>query len=356
VISASYSSGPDSSGYETWTFSGTATGATQFYISYTVSGTTYYDPGNSVNYTIGASSTTSATSTTTTGTVSSTVSSTATSTSTSTSTSKTTTSTTTAAATTATGTGVSASSLPPILPTSYPSEDPATPLSGCNNWNGLDSCTTSGVYEFTPSAENRRWQTPPEGDPAYFDTFQDYSDLIGYADIQYSASRTTAVVTVNAASKTDETLTYNFGGTTQSSNTFKVDSSFSGTLAITVTSASGKTLVLEPLNFIWQNVALSAAQSTFNSGQKGAIVELFGWPYNDVAKECSFLGAAGRSLREARLKLMTDNADRLHGCEGLAADGACVGLELVRDGQHVPPLVFCISARELQACQPSRDS
>jgi alpha-amylase len=293
VISAAYSSGPDSSGYETWTFSGTATGATQFYISYTVSGTTYYDPGNSVNYTIGSSSTASVISTTATSTATGTATPV---TSTSTSTSKSTT-----ATTVATGTNVSASSLPPIIPTSYPSEDPATALSGCNNWNGLDSCTTSGVYEFTPSAENRRWQTPPEGDAAYFNTFQDYSDLIGYADIQYSASRTTAVVIVNAASKNDETLTYNFGGTSQSSNTFKVSSSFTGTLAITVTTSSGKSLVLEPLNFIWQNVALTAAQSTFDTGQKGAIVELFGWPYNDVAKECSFLAAAGKPLRKAGL-------------------------------------------------------
>lgn len=39
-ISASYSTGPDSTGYEIWTFSGKAVSATQFYISYTVSGTT----------------------------------------------------------------------------------------------------------------------------------------------------------------------------------------------------------------------------------------------------------------------------------------------------------------------------
>ncbi|KAL7266620.1 glycoside hydrolase 15 protein [Rhizina undulata] len=58
AISASYSSGPGSDGYETWTFSGTATGATQFYITYTVSGSTYYDPGNYVNYQISGSATT----------------------------------------------------------------------------------------------------------------------------------------------------------------------------------------------------------------------------------------------------------------------------------------------------------
>ncbi|KAI5849896.1 hypothetical protein BZA05DRAFT_401884 [Tricharina praecox] len=52
AFAAAYASGPASDGYETWTFSGTATGATQFYIKYVVSGVTYYDPGNSVNYQI----------------------------------------------------------------------------------------------------------------------------------------------------------------------------------------------------------------------------------------------------------------------------------------------------------------
>ena len=31
----------------------------------------------------------------------------------------------------------------------------------------------------------------------------------------------------------------------------------------------------------------------FESGKKGAIVDLFGWPYNDIAEECDFLGVAG---------------------------------------------------------------
>ncbi|KAF3906695.1 Glucoamylase [Dactylellina cionopaga] len=56
TIAGSYVSGPDSSGYEVWGFSGSAVGATQFYIAYTVNGATYYDPGNSVNYQITASS------------------------------------------------------------------------------------------------------------------------------------------------------------------------------------------------------------------------------------------------------------------------------------------------------------
>ncbi|KAL7273623.1 hypothetical protein RUND412_003498 [Rhizina undulata] len=280
-ISASYSvSGSD--GYETWVFSGTATGVTQFYIEYDVSGSSYYDPGNYVNYIITATTTTSATATSLTSTSSGT--------------------TTTAVATTTTtstsngsgvGTGTLSPSQPPaIIPTSIPSEAIPDLPATCSNWNGLDSCVT-GSDQFLDSSENRRWQTPTEDDPAYVDSFQDYRDLIGYADIQYNSARTEAVVVVNAVERSGSALTYIFGGVSQSGNSYELTSSYTGTLTISVTSGNGKSLVLEPLNFIWQNAALTAAQSDFTGGQKGGIVELFGWPYNDVAQECAFLGKAG---------------------------------------------------------------
>lgn len=209
---------------------------------------------------------------------------------------------TSATTTVAPGTGaVSASQPPAILPTSIPSEAIPTAPSGCGNFNGGDSCASGSVYTLPDSSENRRWQTPPEGDPAYVSTFQNLRDLVGYADIQYNSARTSAAVVVNAASRTGEALTYNFGGNSQTSNTFQVSSSFTSSLAITITSASGKTLVLDPLNFIWQNNALTAAQSTFTNGQKGGIVELFGWPYNDIALECTFIGKAGTDPQRSSL-------------------------------------------------------
>ena len=33
--------------------------------------------------------------------------------------------------------------------------------------------------------------------------------------------------------------------------------------------------------------------SAYREGQKGAIVEFFGWPHNDIAAECQFLAEAG---------------------------------------------------------------
>ncbi|KAI5786947.1 alpha amylase [Pyronema domesticum] len=269
TITASYSSGPDSTGYEVWSFSGTAKGATKFNIQYTVSGSTYYDPAIDSYYSIstGSSTSTPASSTTTSTTKSSTTSA-------------------------PTGTALPSVNLPAILPVNFPAEAPATSPSGCGNWNGLDSCPDGTTFNFTASSEKRRWQTPPKGDVAYVSTFQDYNSLIGYSDIQYNSAHTSAVVTVNAASKSGDTLSYNFGGTSQTSPSFTVNSGFGDALSITVTSSSGKTLVLEPLNFVWQNADVTAVQKTYD-GQKGAIVELFGWPYNDVAKECVFLGKAG---------------------------------------------------------------
>ncbi|CAZ83956.1 unnamed protein product [Tuber melanosporum] len=281
-ISATWSvQGTD--GYEIWTFSGTATGATQFHIKYDVSGTSYYDPGNTDNYQV-PTTTGAATSTTTIPPTSVGSGTTATPTIPTTT-------------TTCTGTPVSIGpvdpSIPPaIIPSKIPSEPVPTVPSGCGNWNGLDKCA-NGVYTFPDSAERRRWQTPPEGGDGYFKSFQDYRNLVGYADIQYSSDRTRAVVVVNAASRTGECLKYSFNGVGQSSNTFQVNSGFAGQLEITVTGSDGSSLVLEPLNFFWQNAPLSAAQSTFSDGQKGGIIELFGWPYDDVAKECAFLGKAG---------------------------------------------------------------
>lgn len=99
---------------------------------------------------------------------------------------------------------------------------------------------------------------------------------------------------INAASRAGEVITYAFnGGTGTTSNTFQVSQGFSTSLAMKLSTPSGKTLTLDPINFIWQNSALTSAQSTFQNGQKGGIVELFGWPWVDVGKECAFLGKAG---------------------------------------------------------------
>lgn len=40
-------------------------------------------------------------------------------------------------------------------------------------------------------------------------------------------------------------------------------------------------------------VAPIAGDTAYRGGQKGAIVEFFGWPHADIAQECAFLANAG---------------------------------------------------------------
>ena len=51
-------------------------------------------------------------------------------------------------------------------------------------------------------------------------------------------------------------------------------------------------LELEDEYFMWDNPTVNQG-SQYEGGQKGAIVELFGWPYDDIAEECEFIGNAG---------------------------------------------------------------
>ncbi|KAH7109641.1 glycoside hydrolase superfamily [Dendryphion nanum] len=284
-LPAKYVSGPDSSGYEQWSFSGTATGATEFYILYTVSGQSYYDPGNFVNYKITSATSSSATTVpSTSGLVTSQASTTSPST---------TTIVVSSISSSPPSTGaVSARPIPPFYSASIPSEPAATSPAGCGNFNGGDSCSSGSTYTFPDSAENRRWQTPPQSDPQYVSEFQSYRSLTGYADIQYNSARNAAVVVVNCLSRTQATLTYSFNGASQSGNTFQANTNTRGGLNIVVTGSDGSKLTLDTLYFLWENAAINA-QSSFSNGQKGAIVELFGWPYAAVAKECTFVGKAG---------------------------------------------------------------
>ena len=52
-------------------------------------------------------------------------------------------------------------------------------------------------------------------------------------------------------------------------------------------------LTLKPLVFAWQATSLLNRTGDYRSGQKGAIVEMFGWPHLQVALECPHLAKAG---------------------------------------------------------------
>lgn len=46
-------------------------------------------------------------------------------------------------------------------------------------------------------------------------------------------------------------------------------------------------LVLENIYFIWDNIRIDSPPN-YENGQKGVMVELYGWPYEDIAEECEF--------------------------------------------------------------------
>jgi len=86
-----------------------------------------------------------------------------------------------------------------------------------------------------------------------------------------------------------------------------------GPVWINVTNAAdGALLVLDETHFIWNNEPLPQQQGDYRSGQKGSIVELFGWPYGDIQEECALLasyGYLGFKVREGRSNLAVTRRD-----------------------------------------------
>ncbi|CAE6455070.1 unnamed protein product [Rhizoctonia solani] len=318
-VSASYSSSISGSNYETWTFSGTigSGGIKQFYIRYDVSGTSYYDNNGTKNYDVG-------TTTTTTSAASSTTTSQATSTSAVVTTSAVTTK--TSAAVTSTRQHFfrfyflcpnskqhpcrahplqymerarlvqrKSDGLPCKL--GRPQDSSGKPQFAELKLGPLVSKITANspamsILSTTRPEDDRKWQTPIRGTEAWSSGFQDYRELTGYVDIVYNSARTSATVTVKANSRTGVALTYSFnGGAFGSSSSATVTSSFTGPYAISVKDANGASLVFDATYFVWDAPAINRSET--NGGQKVAIVELFGWPYADIEKECVFLGKAG---------------------------------------------------------------
>mgnify|MGYP007078076862 CR=1 FL=1 len=106
---------------------------------------------------------------------------------------------------------------------------------------------------------------------------------------------TSAIIELRAQHKDPSVvLSYVFGGTKQSSpRKLFTSTSLSSTLSVAVLGSDGTRLDLEPVDFHWNVVTLMNRSGDFRDGQKGAIVEMFGWPDADVQAECAFLGSSG---------------------------------------------------------------
>ena len=172
----------------------------------------------------------------------------------------------------------------------------------CSNFNGEHGCSGSSIVN--PSSWGDRWfQTPPRDTSEWLPTYQDYSLLTGYARVVYSADRTQATVipytNVNTVKVSNYKILFQYNGETLTESTSypvtKANSSPVQVTAVLQDASSSKTLatlVMEPVEFLWNHPTVTQP-SNYKNGQKGAVVELFGWPYADIEKECVLIGKMG---------------------------------------------------------------
>ena len=162
---------------------------------------------------------------------------------------------------------------------------------GCDIWDSPSCPSSDGAM--LPDWTDHLWNTPPRGDAEHYPGFQDMNVLVGYAQQTYNSDKTECTVTIYTKTAKDLSLTYEFDGISQTSNTKTFDSSYTGILKVRVIAESGETLELEEIDFIWNLNSLPTRNGDYRNGQKGAIVELFGWPDEAIEKECKIISEAG---------------------------------------------------------------
>ena len=136
------------------------------------------------------------------------------------------------------------------------------------------------------------WNTPPRNTSRWQEGFQDMNVLVGYPQLKYNSDRTKCTVTVFTKTAKYLDLTYSFNGEEQKENSKTFDNTFKEILKIKVKAISGEELILEDVDFIWNSEPLKTPKFD-TKGQKGAIVEMYGWKDSDIEKECEFIGEQG---------------------------------------------------------------
>ncbi|KAK2955665.1 putative Pancreatic alpha-amylase [Blattamonas nauphoetae] len=174
------------------------------------------------------------------------------------------------------------------VPINYNSD---TDLPGCQIHEGVGCTSSDGSMDAKHAT--KLWNTPPRNHSRWLKGFQDMSVLQGYARLQYNAAHTQCVVTIVTKTASSLQLQYGFNGTFQSAASRVFDKSFTGQLKVSVIARTGETLVLDDIDFIWNAAPIKSRPGDFRNGQKGAIVEMFGWPDEDIEKECQILADAG---------------------------------------------------------------
>jgi len=167
-----------------------------------------------------------------------------------------------------------------------------TPLPGCQIYS---SCTCpSAAGDMLPDWEDHLWNTPHPGDAEYQPSFQHYYVLQGYAQLRYASDLKSCTVNIYTKTGADLKLWYYFDGIKQASSSKTFDTSYTRQLKVKVVAETNEYLELEEIDFIWNTaIPLPDRDGDFRNGKKGAIVELFGWPDDQIEKECKVIAEAG---------------------------------------------------------------
>lgn len=178
----------------------------------------------------------------------------------------------------------------------------------CINYNDRYKCIY-GQNHYNEEWDNYCFQTPPRNDlyGNYRETYQDMHYLVGYAQLIYSENKMQCTINfitfVNpklGKKGIDYYILYKFGEIETFNNNYKVISSnsypkglsISAQIIDNITNNTIAKLELENEYFIWDNKRIESNKK-YENGQKGVIVELFGWSYDDIGEECEFLQNAG---------------------------------------------------------------
>jgi len=181
----------------------------------------------------------------------------------------------------------------PTPPRPPPPPTPPGKLPGCEVFH-TNQC--QGDETDTPATFAANiWYTPGKGEAAYQASFQDYSRLVAHVQVAYSdTTLSSAALEVMARHKDPSvTLTYILGGRAQASSKAMFTKEQSEPLTIEVKGSDGSSIELDPVDFWWNVPDVKVRPGDYRGGQKGGIVELFGWPHKDVQEECKDLAEMG---------------------------------------------------------------
>ena len=182
--------------------------------------------------------------------------------------------------------------------------------SQCQIIDGISCVALEEEFEIPEKYDIYGFQTPPRNDALgnYLSTFQDMRYIVGWIELLYNAVNTDCKVTFNTKVNPDlgikgkdYHILYTFGNQDETKNNYLTvtdDESYPNGFSVSCRVINEKTgnevvsLKLQDVYFIWDNIEVDTPPE-YLDGQRGAIVELFGWPMEDVGEECEFLGIAG---------------------------------------------------------------